>query len=225
MKEQIRKEYRLRFSSIEAYRNNVWRILTERFFNRYIPPDSTILELGCGWGEFVNNVRAKTKYAIDINPEGNERLGSSIRFINQDCSEKWPLSNSSLDIIFASNFLANLISKTHIEQTIIEVKRCLKPGGKFICLGPNIKFLHGYYWYFWDTHIGLSETSLSELLQLYNFKIETCLDKFLPFKMSKEKQPPLIYLKIYLAFPILWKLFGKQFLIIAQNIKTSEIPV
>ena len=50
--------------------------------------DSTIIDVGCGWGEFINNISAQVKYGMDLNPEGNNRLNSDVIFLNQDCSKK-----------------------------------------------------------------------------------------------------------------------------------------
>ena len=138
--------------------------------------------------------------------------------LNQDCSKKWNLPDNTLDIVFTSNFFEHLPSKEHIKKTILQAKRCLKSGGKIICLGPNIKYLPGKYWDFWDHHIALTEASLSEILRMNDFVIEKCLPKFLPYTMAKEKTAPLILVKLYLKIPLLWHLFGKQFLIIGEKV-------
>jgi hypothetical protein len=50
-----------------------------------------------------------------------------------------------------------------------------------------------------------------------DFLIDKCIGKFLPYTMANKQPPPLFFLKVYLSFPIAWKFFGKQFLIIARN--------
>jgi len=218
MKNNLKKQYELRFSEIQEYRNKVWRTLNKMFFQQYIPENSDILDVGSGWGEFINNIEGKRKIAMDYNEGAKQYLDQSIEFINQDCSSEWPLAADSLDVVFTSNFLEHLPSKEHIEKTFSQASRCLKPGGRLICLGPNVKYLPGIYWDFWDHNIPITEMSLVELLKLNDFLPEKCLDKFIPYRMSN-RQPPLIFLKIYLALPIAWKFFGQQFLIVAKNIK------
>ena len=213
----LQNEYQLRFEKNNDYRNNVWKILCNNYFKKYVPFNSKILDLGAGWGEFINNIETETKFAMDLNPDTKMHLLDQIKFIHQDCSSKWELKENSLDIVFTSNFLEHLPDKAHVEETISEVYRCLKDNGLFILLGPNIKYTKGEYWDFWDHYIPLTELSISELLKMKNFKINKCIPRFLPYSMSSGKNPPLLFLKMYLKLPILWPLFGKQFFIIAQK--------
>jgi len=221
MRNDLKKEYELRFLKVQDYRNAVWKILTHYFFQKYIPINSSILDVGCGWGEFINNISGQVKYGMDLNPDGCNRLNSDVIFLNHDCSEKWNIPDDSLDIVFTSNFFEHLPSKEHINKTILQARRCLKSEGKIICLGPNIRYLNGKYWDFWDHHIQLTELSLSEVLIMNDFVIEKCLPKFLPYTMAKERTPPLILVKSYLRIPFLWHFFGKQFLIIGKKLKLS----
>jgi hypothetical protein len=50
------------------------------------------------------------------------------------------------------------------------------------------------------------------------FETITMLDKFLPWSMSDRKtQAPLFLVKLYLRLPALWKVFGKQFLLLCRK--------
>ena len=216
-KNKLTVEYQLRFANTKKYRNSVWQILCSRFFQKLIPKQAGILDLGAGWGEFINNIDAGTKYAMDLNPETLIHLQEDIVFMNQDCSKQWPLDKKSLDVVFTSNFLEHLPSKKSIELTIDEANRCLKDDGTIICLGPNIWYLAGTYWDFWDHFIPISHLSLCELLKLKGFEIDRCVPRFLPYSMSNGKTPPLTLLKIFLNFPILWPIVGRQFLIIGKK--------
>lgn len=216
-KQELQKEYELRFRAMQVYRDQVWKILTQDFFQRFIPENSTILDLGCGWGEFINNIKAKKKFAMDLNPAGKQRLATDIEFLNQDCSVEWDISERSLDIVFTSNFFEHLPSKAHIKSTLLQAYRCLRPGGKIICLGPNIKFIPGLYWDFWDHHIEITELSLKEILEICSFSVDLCQPKFLPYTMVNKAPPPLAFVKWYVRLPFLWKFFGKQFLVIASK--------
>ncbi|HPX41753.1 MAG TPA: methyltransferase domain-containing protein, partial [Candidatus Hydrogenedentes bacterium] len=119
----------------------------------------------------------------------------------------------SLDVVFTSNFLEHLRKKSLVEQTIEEAVRCLKPGGLMICMGPNVRYLPGAHWDFWDHFIPLTERSLSELLELKGFEIRLQVPRFLPYSMSTGITPPLFLVAWYLRLPFVWPWFGKQFVV------------
>ncbi len=215
-KAELQKEYSRRFSVLREYRNAVWKILTADFFQRLIPPDSTVLDLGSGWGEFINNIRAARKYGMDLNPEGRQRLGADVEFLEQDCSKEWQVAAGSLDCVFTSNFFEHLPDKAALRATLTQARRCLKPGGQIICMGPNIKYLPGLHWDFWDHYLPLTELSLKEALEILDFRVEKCLGRFLPYTMSTGWNPPLALVRMYLKMPFVWPLAGKQFLVVAR---------
>jgi SAM-dependent methyltransferase len=217
MSKELQKEYALRFAQTALYRVAVWRILTSQFFTRWIPASSVVLDLGCGWGEFINQIAAQRKYGMDLNPDSPAKLAPEVTFLQQDCSMPWEIPDAHLDVVFTSNFFEHLPTKDSLKRTLEQAFRCLKPGGRVICLGPNIKFLPGSYWDFWDHFLPLTELSLREGLELTGFKIEFLKDRFLPYSMSQGFTPPLFFIALFLKCPLLWPFFGKQFLVVATK--------
>lgn len=213
--------YENRFSGFESYRNNIWKILVNNFFSKWINPDYKILDLGSGYGEFINNVNCSTRHAMDLNPKTRDYLNEDIHFHFQDCSIRWQIEDNSLDVIFTSNFFEHLPNKELLDKTISNIQSALKPNGLLIAMGPNISVLNGKYWDFWDHHVPLSDLSLNELLELNNFSILKSYSKFLPYNMVRVRKRPLCLVSIYLRMPLLWKIYGKQFLIIAQKNKSE----
>ncbi len=213
----LAREYRLRFTTLAPYRNRVWEVLIRDFFQRYVPDDAAVLDLGAGWGEFIRNIQAGSKYAMDLNPDTQERVGPAVRFFLQDCSQEWALPSDSLDVVFTSNFFEHLPTKDALRRTLAQALRFLKPGGRLICLGPNIRFLHGSYWDFWDHYLPLTDRSLVEGLSLAGFAVERCVPRFLPYTMSQRYNPPVSCVALYLRLPLLWRVFGKQFLVIGRK--------
>jgi SAM-dependent methyltransferase len=213
--QELQQIYRNRFGRTSAYRNQVWQILTATFFNRWIPADSTVLDLGCGYGEFSNNIVTAKKYAMDLNPDATKHLAEDVQFLEQDCSAEWPLPENSLDAVFTSNFFEHLPDKQCLKQTLRQAYRCLKPGGRLIAMGPNVKYLPSLYWDFFDHHTILTEASLGEALEMIGFRLEQATPRFLPYTMVNAPKYPLFFLHIYLALPWLWWVKGRQFLVIA----------
>ncbi len=117
MKDELQREYELRFANQAHYRDAVWKVLTADFFQQFISRDATLLDLGCGWGEFVNNIVASKKYGMDLNPDAKGRVASNVELLEQDCSHEWPLADESLDCVFTSNFFEHLRTKEDLRRT------------------------------------------------------------------------------------------------------------
>jgi SAM-dependent methyltransferase len=134
------------------------------FFQQYVTGNDRVLDLGCGYGEFTRHVKCGSKFAMDLNPDAPHHLGEGVAFFEQDCSAPWPLPEASLDAVFTSNFFEHLPDKAALGRTLDQILRCLSKGGRLIALGPNIKFLPGSYWDFWDHYVPLTDLSLEEAL-------------------------------------------------------------
>jgi hypothetical protein len=80
-----------------------------------------------------------------------------------------------------------------------------------------VKLLSGEYWDFFDHHLPLTELSLSEALLMAGYKVELALAKFLPYTMSQGFRPPIWTLHFYLKIPFIWRVFGRQFLVIGKK--------
>lgn len=209
--------YGNRFNRAEVYRNSVWKMLVQCWFQPHIPTSSAVLDLGCGYGQFINNVICARKYAMDLNPVSRSKLNPEVAFLEQDCAATWNLPSNSIDVVFTSNFFEHLLSKADLAKTVKEAFRCLTKGGRIIAVGPNIRFVGGAYWDFFDHHIALTELSLKECLETAGFRSEYVLDRFLPYTMVNAPQYPLTLLWFYLHAPFAWKWFGKQFVVIAAK--------
>lgn len=211
------KEYQNRFAALAPYRDAVWKVLVKGFFQNYVARNATVLDLGAGWGEFTRNIQAGRKIAMDLNPDMPARVGPGVETILQDCSQTWQLPDNSVDVIFTSNFFEHLLTKDALRRTLMEGLRCLKPGGRIIALGPNIRALHGTYWDFWDHYLALSDRTMTEVLTLTGYAVERAVPRFLPYSMSLGMTPPVALVGLYLKLPFLWRLFGKQFLVVARK--------
>lgn len=214
---ELTQIYERRFKAVEDYRNSIWQILISGFFSKWVHPEHSVLDLGCGFGEFINNVKATKHFAMDLNPATATKLSKNVKFLEQDCSELWDLPNDSLDIVFTSNFLEHLKDKDAVKRTLRQAHRCLRPGGQIIAMGPNIRYLPGLYWDFFDHHVILTEKSLAEVLSITGFTVRSVIGRFLPYTMVGGPCYPLFLLRLYLKFPFLWWIKGRQFLIVAER--------
>jgi len=217
--------YSRRFDAQQKYRNRVWRVLVDDFFQDLVPTDGAVLDMGCGYGQFINNIGAAKKFAMDLNPQAQQHLAKDVTLFQQDCSTTWPLPDKSLDVVFSSNFFEHLPSKSSLESSIREAARCLKADGRLIAMGPNARIVPGAYWDFWDHHIPLTERAVTELFEISGFAIDRAVARFLPYTMVNKRESPLVFLKIYLKVPLAWRFFGHQFLVVGRKngvVKTNQ---
>jgi len=222
VEDQLPAQYRRRFEAELSSREVVWRVLVDAWFNRYLVGIDAVLDLGCGWGAFINQVDVSSRYGIDLNPEAERHLDPAVKLISQPASEPWPLDDGSLDLVFTSNFLEHLGSRDEIAAALAESFRCLRPDGRMVCLGPDIRYAGGAYWDFFDHVIPLTERSLVEALEITGFRLEQSIGRFLPYTMSRKRSPRPFLIRCYLRFPPAWRLMGKQFLVVVSKPATTE---
>lgn len=211
-----RAVYNRRFAADTQFREKMWKVLCQDYFQRFIPENAAVLEIAAGYCEFINNIRAKTKFAVDINEEIRYHAGPDVKVILTLSTDLSAIPAASIHAIFVSNFFEH-ISKPDITKTIQECCRVLKPAGRILILQPNIRYLHKDYWMFYDHITPLDDRALAELLEVMSLKIKLVLPRFLPYT-TKSKLPRAISLiRLYLKIPFLYKIFGRQAFIIAEK--------
>lgn len=198
-------------------RNGVWRVLCRDFFNPMIGSDKDVLDMACGYGEFINNVVARNKSAVDMNPDAPKYLKSEVKFFQTPATQMPSVADATNDVVFTSNFLEHLHTKEDCNKVFGEVKRVLRPGGRFIILGPNIRYAYKEYWDFYDHYLPLSHLSLEEGLKQSGFNVIRNIPRFLPYTMKSRLPSGDALISLYLKMPFAWRLFGKQFLVVAQK--------
>jgi SAM-dependent methyltransferase len=209
--------YRNRFEEETGLerRDRVWKVLCGSFFNRRIPEQASVLELACGYGEFINNIGAARKFAIDINPDASRHLLPEVSFFNIAATDLASVGSEIVDVVFTSNFFEHLHDKNECYEVMTAVREVLRPGGTFIVMGPNIRFLYREYWDFYDHCLPLSDRSVAEGLRSAGFRIAENIPQFLPFRMNNNTPTHDVLVRAYLALPLAWKVLGKQFLVTA----------
>jgi len=216
---ELSQLYKTRFTvDTLSRKQSIWKIICRSYLQRFITHTDTVLDVACGYGEFINNIKASRRIAIDLNPDTVKHLEASVEFSQCKATEISKIVNNDIDVVFTSNFLEHLPDKKTLELFFDEVLIILKAKGRFIILGPNLRYLSGKYWDYYDHNLGLTHLSLCEVLKLKGFKIELCINRFLPYttKGCLPTHPFLVW--TYLRTPILWPFLGKQFFIVARKV-------
>ena len=118
-KNNLSKLYKSRFDSVdESQKIKVWEVLSKYFFQQYVKKDAKVLDIACGYGEFINSIKCKEKFAIDLNPDSKYSLSKEVKFIKDDVTNAiLVLSEKKMkfDFIFCSNFLEHISNKANLE--------------------------------------------------------------------------------------------------------------
>ncbi len=196
-------------------RKVVWKEIV-RYLSIFLPKDGTILDIGAGYCDFINNVEAKNRVALDYSPDLEKYAQTGIRTVNSPVTDMSTINANSVDVVFASNLFEHL-SDEELSKTMIEVKKVLKKGGRLILMQPNYRL--AYKTYFDDhTHKKVfSDVSLETFLLSHGMDIELKKPKFLPF--SLKSRPSIIpvfpwIIRVYIHSP--WKPFAGQMLFVAK---------
>ncbi len=210
--------YKRRFNSTLSFRKAMWQVLCQNFFQRFVPAQSTVLEIAAGYCEFINNIQAAQKLAVDLNPSTLEYANSDVKVVTTSSTNLTVIEPNSIDLVFTSNFFEHL-TKPDIVLTIQEIGKVLKPNGTFLILQPNIRYCYRQYWQFFDHITPLDDQSLAEVLETNGFKVTYKLVRFLPYTTQSRLPNSLALLKLYLKIPLAWRIFGQQTFMVAQVVK------
>ncbi len=216
--DQLQRIYTRRFPKEgRAQKAALWRVLVEEFFQKWIGSGDTVLDLGCGFGDFINAVKCGRRIGVDLNEEAADTIDGDVEFHAASIRDLAFIEDGTLDVVFTSNVLEHLTDKAAVEETLESVHDALRPGGTFIAMGPNVRLVPGTYWDFWDHHVPISDRSLVELLEVIGFEVVDCIPRFLPYTTVSRlpRSPGLV--RLYLRFPPVWRLIGKQFVVRARK--------
>ena len=191
----------------------LWDTLCKHFFQKLLPSNASVLELGAGWCDFINTIEADQKTAVDIWDGIKKHANSDVRTIIGSATDLDGVSSESIDMVFASNLFEHL-TQAQIIEILTQTSRILKKAGRLVLVQPN--FRTSYKRYFDDyTHVTIwTDTGMTTFLEANGFKIEQVQAKFLPLTVKSKLPTSSLLIRLYLRLPI--KPLAGQMLIVAN---------
>jgi Methyltransferase domain len=195
-------------------RRLLWRTLVDCVFQKQIPQDGVVLELGAGYGDFINSIKARRRIAVDCWAGMMAHLGPGVEGLVTNVTQLDAVADNSVDYVFASNCFEHL-SRQELLDCLGQLRRKMKPGAVLTIVQPNFKYC--FREYFDDyTHVSVyTDRSLCDLLAANDFKIVRCEPRFLPLTIKSRAPVHPLLIRLYLASP--FKPLGKQMLISATR--------
>lgn len=196
-------------------REKVWQHLCD-WFARYVSPDADVLELGAGWCDFSNHVRARRVVAMDLDGTVARAAAPHVEPVVGDCTDLSRFEDDSFDVVFASNLLEHL-HRPQSDELLAGARRILRPGGRLLLMQPNFRLNPGRY--FDDfTHVSVfTDASLPDYLVASGFTVERTYPRFMPLTLKSQGSRLTFLVPHYLRSPI--KPLAGQMLVVANPTK------
>lgn len=194
-------------------RETVWRSLWRFHFSRLVSPEACVLDLGSGYGSFINHVVARRRIALDVWPDFKGFLAPGVEAVVGRVTALDFLEDHSVDLAFASNLFEHL-PQSDLCSVLAILRRKLTPAGQIALLQPNYRY--AFREYFDDyTHVTVySHTSLGDLLVANGYELIDVRPRFLPLTVKSCFPVSTWLIRCYLVSP--FKPFGKQMLVRAR---------
>ena len=194
-------------------RKVLWRALWRHYFSRQISPNDCVLDIGCGYGAFINEVVARRRIALDSWSEFTRYLDPGVEAIVGSAVEVGSLVKGQVDFALASNLFEHL-TQDELIRLLDGLRELLYPRGTLNVIQPN--FAYAFREYFDDyTHVSVyTHVGLSDLIRASGFEVIEVRPRFLPSSIKARLPVNEILIRAYLASPI--KPLAKQMLIRAR---------
>jgi SAM-dependent methyltransferase len=210
----LQELYRSRFGGEGEQRDDLWEVLCHDFFQKWVPPTSTVLDLAAGHCEFINHIEAGRRIAVDLNPDVRTRAAAGVQAVVCPSDDMADIPDAAIDRVFVSNFFEH-ISRETILSTLVETRRVLRSDGQLLILQPNVRFCAKNYWQFFDHITPVDDRALTEALITCGFDVVHSIPRFLPYSTKSRLPSGPALVRLYLKVPLAWRVLGAQTFMVA----------
>jgi Methyltransferase domain len=211
--------FRTRFTA-DPDREVLWRTLYRHHFARLVEPTDCVLELGAGYGCFINEVKARRRIAVDSWSGFVNYLQSGIESRVCNVTDLSFLEPASVNFVFASNLFEH-VTQEDFALVLCQLKRALAENATLNILQPNYYYSYREYFDDYTHHTVYTHTSISDFLNANGYEVTECRPRFLPLTVKSRLPVSPILIRLYLSLP--WKPLAKQMFIRAK-LKKNENP-
>jgi ubiquinone/menaquinone biosynthesis C-methylase UbiE len=152
--------------------------------------NSSILELGCGRGEFLKEFtdQGMIGYGIDISDYAKNFCPQAKIVLCNLEKQRLPFHENYFDVIYSKSFVEHFY---YPEKIFEEAYRVLKPGGVIITLTPEWNYIYKSFYEDYSHRTPFTKVSIKDIHLVSNFK---------NVKVESFKQLPILWRKNYYIF-------------------------
>ncbi len=205
--------YEYRFAGVDqAARRAVWDEVARFVWARMGYP-RRVLDPAGGRGEFINAVPAVERWLVDVIDYAERETEPGVRIVIGNILDL-ELPSAYFDGVFASNLLEHFRAPEDIGRFLERMREAIAPGGVLAVMGPNFKYCAREYFDCADHVLPLTHVAIEEHMYAAGYNLTEVIPRFLPFSFRSRLPASRQLTSLYLRMPILWRLQGKQFLVL-----------
>ena len=189
----------------------VWREIAGQLYE-WLGRPQCVLDAAAGRGEFITAVPAAERWAIDMVDYLGDRPG--IHQVVGDVRTA-ELPKGHFDGVLVSNFLEHLYDADEIGALLRRLRQTISTGGKIVVLGPNFRYCSREVLRLRRPHHRATDLAVEE--HLYAAGSQSSRRAAGSPVHVPRTAPDDRCSCAYSQFPLVWKILGKQYFVLATN--------
>ena len=212
----LQRLYSYRFRDVDQRsRQAVWSEIAP-VIHRWMGTPQRVLDPAAGRGEFINAIAATERWAVDTVEYDETVRDPEVKVIVGD-ARAVALPDGYFEGVFVSNLLEHFQTQEEVGAFLQRIRRCMATGARIAILGPNFRYCAREYFDCADHTLALTHVAVEEHLYAAGFELTRSIPRFIPYSFrSRLPQRPWM-VRAYLRVPLLWRVLGKQFLVVGTN--------
>lgn len=194
-------------------RDVLWQSLWRYRFSTMVAPDDCVLDLGAGYGSFINTVVARRRIALDAWEGFPAHLARGIEHHVGSVTDLGFLDDGAVDFAFASNLFEHL-TKEDFATVLAMLRTKLSSRGTLTIVQPNYRYAFREYFDDFDHKAVYSHVSLADFLDANGYDVFLTEPRFMPLSVKSRLPVTPLLIRAWLASPV--KPIGKQMLMRAR---------
>lgn len=198
---------------LDVRRDVLWDTLWRHKFAAMVGADDCVLDLGSGYGNFINAAVARRRIAVDAWAGFPQHVAPGVECRVGSVTQLGFLDDGGVDFAFASNLFEHL-TKDDLATVLAGLRPKLSARGTLTIVQPNYRYAYREYFDDFDHRSVYSHVSLADFLTANGWEVFHVEPRFMPLSIKGGLPVHPWLIRAWLASP--FKPGGKQMLLRAR---------